>query len=113
MPDHSQILDEQKISLAQSTRVLGTEDKPVHLSTALRAILKGIRTPSGDRIHLEALRVGGRWITSREAVERFASRLTAAALREPQQASAPPIHTSRQREKELDRVDRRLDAAGF
>jgi len=41
-------------------------------------IRRGIGTPAG-RIRLEAARMGGRWITSREALERFTRALTAGA----------------------------------
>src|ERR1051326_8754025 len=47
-----------------------------HLSTVLRWILKGSRGPNGERVRLEATRLGGRWMTSREAIQRFAERLT-------------------------------------
>jgi hypothetical protein len=113
MTDHSQILDEHKIDLHETTRLLGTNGKPTHLSTALRAITKGIKSPLGDRVFLEALRLGGRWITSREAVERFTARLTAAALGDTSNVGAPPNRTTRQRQRELDRVDRELTQAGF
>ena len=64
MADHSQIFDEQKIDLRQATRLLGPNGRPTHLSTVVRAIIKGIKLQSGDRVFLEALRFGGRWITS-------------------------------------------------
>src|SRR5262249_12923326 len=84
MPGHSQILDEHRISLHETPRLLGPDGRPTHLSTALRAITKGVKTTTGERVKLEALRVGGRWITSREAVERFIMKLTGAALGEPE-----------------------------
>lgn len=113
MFDHSKILDEQKIDLHQTTRLLGAHGKPTHLSTAVRAITKGIKLPSGERVFLEALRLGGRWITSREAVERFTTRLTMAALGDASRADTPAIRTTKQRRRELDRVERELNGAGF
>jgi hypothetical protein len=47
-----------------------------HLSTLLRWITRGAKAPSGQRVLLEAVRLGGRWMTSREALQRFAERLT-------------------------------------
>jgi Protein of unknown function (DUF1580) len=110
MPGHSQILDERRISLHETTRLLGTDGRPTHLSTALRAITRGVKSTTGARVKLEALRVGGRWVTSREAVERFIMKLTGAALGEPEM---PAVETSAQRERELARVDRELVVAGF
>ncbi len=47
--------------------------KATHVSTVLRWIQKGVKG-----VRLEATRLGGRWLTSAEAVQRFADRLTAA-----------------------------------
>jgi hypothetical protein len=113
MPDHSRILDEHKIDLHETTRLLGTNDRPTHLSTAIRAITRGIRAQTGERVYLEALRIGGRWVTSREAIARFTACLTSAALGEVPGPAAPPIRTTRQRRRELERVDRQLDEAGL
>jgi hypothetical protein len=110
MPGNSRILDEHRISLHETTRLLGTDGRPTHLSTALRAITRGVKSTTGARVRLEALRVGGRWVTSREAVERFIMKLTGAALGE---SEAPVIQSSAQREHELARVDRELAVAGF
>jgi len=50
--------------------------KRTHASTILRWILNGSRAPDGERVRLEGLRLGGKWVTSREAIQRFAERLT-------------------------------------
>jgi len=113
MPELSQILDEHRINLHETTRLLGTDGCPTHLSTVLRAITKGLKSATGERIRLEALRVGGRWITSREAVERFTARLTSAALDHDGKGAEPPLRSSRQRARELARVDRELDRLGL
>jgi hypothetical protein len=52
----------------------------VHPATVTRWILSGVRSPFGDRVRLEAVRVGHRWMTSREAVRRFVMETTAAAM---------------------------------
>ncbi|VTS01854.1 : DUF1580 [Gemmata massiliana] len=48
-------------------------------STVFRWRTKGTRTAAGAVVKLEAVRVGGRWLTSRGAVARFVAALTAAA----------------------------------
>src|SRR5262245_48947927 len=69
---------EVTISLSQAARLLppGRRGRPVTLSCLLRWVLSGIKAHSGEVVCLEALRLGGRWITSREALQRFAERLT-------------------------------------
>jgi hypothetical protein len=54
----------------------GRDGKKTHLSTLLRWILKGVRTATGQLVKLEALRLGGRWICTRESLQRFAEALT-------------------------------------
>jgi hypothetical protein len=69
--------NETSISLTQAARLLppGRRGRPVTLSCLLRWILDGVKTPHGV-VHLEASRMGGRWLTSVEALERFADRQT-------------------------------------
>src|SRR5262249_18814337 len=68
---------ESLISFAQVPRTLppGRGGRPVTPSCPLRWVLSGVQTPAG-RVYLEAVRLGGRWLTSREALQRFAERLT-------------------------------------
>ena len=70
--------NEQTLSLQQACRMLprGRRGAIPHLSTVLRWILNGIKGPQGTRIKLEAVRLGSRWVTSVEALQRFADRLT-------------------------------------
>jgi hypothetical protein len=72
------IASETTLSLTQAARLLppGRRGQPVTLSCLLRWVLEGAKAPDGARVRLEALRVGGRWITSREAIQRFAVALT-------------------------------------
>jgi hypothetical protein len=44
--------------------------RPIHYTTALRWAQRGIRG-----VRLEAVRLGHRWVTSLEALDRFAARL--------------------------------------
>ncbi len=77
------------------------------LSCVLRWVLKGLKGPHGRLIRLEAVRLGGRWITSREAIQRFADALTPRLDGEP----APVPRTPCQRRKAAERAERELDEA--
>jgi hypothetical protein len=79
------------ISLSQAARMLppGRRGRPVTLSCLLRWVLDGVKSPSG-RVRLEAVRMGGRWITSVEALERFACRQTPSVPQESLQSSSTP-----------------------
>src|SRR5438128_2214980 len=80
------LTQEPPISLAEAAKSIpsGRGAKRTHISTVFRWISRGV---SGVR--LEALRLGGRWVTSREAVQRFAERLTA------ERSGAQPTLTTR------------------
>jgi uncharacterized protein DUF1580 len=64
------------LAVAASETPPGRNGKRTHLSTILRWILTGAKAPDGSRVRLEAIRLGGRWFTTREALQRFAERLT-------------------------------------
>ena len=66
------------ISLTQAARLLppARNGRPVTLGCILRWIVQGAKNPAGKRVHLEAVRLGGRWITSKQALQRFAEALT-------------------------------------
>ena len=72
------ISSESTLSLTQAARLLppGRRGRPASLSCVLRWVLDGARDPSGERVRLEAARLGGRWVTSLEALRRFSERLT-------------------------------------
>jgi hypothetical protein len=63
------VQSEAVLSLSEASRAV-CPGRPVHLSTLYRWIAPGVR---GQR--LEAVRVGGRTLTSKEALTRFLSRL--------------------------------------
>jgi hypothetical protein len=69
--------NDNTISLSQAARMLPPRrrGRPVTLSCLLRWVLDGVKSPSG-RVRLEAVGMGGRWITSVEALERFAAQQT-------------------------------------
>jgi hypothetical protein len=100
---------ESPISLNEAARSVppSRSAKRTHLSTILRWILKGAKAPSGEIVKLEALRLGGKWITTREALQRFAEALTPDLQAEPPQS--PRSSTARQSAsqraaQELDRI---------
>jgi hypothetical protein len=83
--------------------------KKTHLSTLLRWILTGCKAPSGELVRLEGLRLGNRWMTTREALQRFAQALT------PPLGDSPvsPPRTPGQRQRAAERAARRLEEAGI
>jgi hypothetical protein len=102
---------ETPISLTAAARSVPSSrgGKPTHISTLLRWILSGVKAPSGEVVRLEAIRLGGKWITSREALQRFAERLT------PILAGSPPPtpRTQTARLRAADRAARELERVGI
>jgi hypothetical protein len=86
-------------------RSRGAKSGRVAFSTVLRWVVKGVQGPNGKIVRLEALRVGGRWITSHEAIGRFAERLTPAFAAKPE---AVPRSAGRQR-RAAERAGRKLE----
>jgi hypothetical protein len=72
------ITNDTILSLPQAGRMLppGRGNRPVTLSCLMRWILRGARSPSGELVRLEAVRLGKRWVTSTEAMQRFVEALT-------------------------------------
>jgi len=101
---------EQTESLSQAARTLppGRAGRPVSISCMLRWILEGVRLPSGDRARLEAIRLGGRWLTSKEALQRFAEAQTPNL---DAHAKSPRTPTARSKASEC--VERELEKAGI
>jgi hypothetical protein len=69
---------ETPLTLTTVTHVIppGRNGRRTHISTILRWIMKGAKAPDGTLVKLEAARLGGRWMTTREALRRFSERLT-------------------------------------
>jgi hypothetical protein len=88
---------EKPIPLAEAAKLVppGRQGKRTHLSTLLRWILAGSRNPAGERVCLQAVRIGGRWMTSRESLQRFAEALTPRT--DQPTPAAPRTPTARQR----------------
>src|SRR5262245_44383994 len=104
---------ETNLSLAQASHdplfPPGRNGARPTLSCILRWILNGVKGPSGDRIRLEAIRLGARWITSREAIQRFAERLTPRVDGQP----VPTPRTATQQSKAAKRAAKELEKMGI
>jgi hypothetical protein len=102
---------EQPIRLHEAARLagLGRGGRPIHFSTVLRWILKGVKSPSGATVRLEALRIGAHWVTSREALQRFSERLTPRLDAE----EAPAVRSPAKRQRASERAAHELDKLGI
>lgn len=100
------LLGESKITLTEAGALVGTDGDPTHVSTMNRYVQRGARAGSGERVRLEAFRIGARWVTTREAVARFVAALTS----KPDAAPAPQPPTRSKRA--ADRAGEQLAALG-
>ena len=103
---------ERGLSLAEAAKLIPPSrgGKRTHLSTILRWILHGAKGPQGSVVRLEAVRLGGRWLTTYEAIHRFTERLT------PQLDSAALTATPRtpgKRQRAAEQTARELDEIGI
>jgi hypothetical protein len=100
---------EKLISLVQAARMMprGRRDGAVHLSTVLRWILRGVKRPDGETVKLEAIRIGCRWLTSVESLQRFGDELT------PCDAHAEVPRTPGKRERAIRRAEKELERIGI
>jgi hypothetical protein len=75
---------ESILSLKEAAKILPSfrSGRPVSFACVWRWVQKGCRATNGRKVKLEALRLGSRWITSREALQRFAEQLTAESAEE-------------------------------
>lgn len=67
-------------------------------STVFRWVTQGTKATDGSRVKLEAVRVGGRWLTSDQAIARFVAALTGGATAA--ETPAPRQPSARQRSSE-------------
>jgi hypothetical protein len=101
------------LSLAAAGRLFpGHRGSPaVDPSTVFRWKAKGL--PAGGRtVKLEAVRVGGRWLTSGAAVARFVAALTAAAAPPDPVSSQPATRTPTARRRAAEKAAAALKAMG-
>jgi hypothetical protein len=107
----SALTDETLLPLARAAELVppARSGKRCHLSTLLRWIIDGCRSPSGTVVRLEGVRLGNRWMTSREALQRFADRLTPRPDGDP----SPAPRTPAARRRASERAAAELDNAGI
>lgn len=109
-----QVLNEiqsgEGLSLSAAGRLFPAHRGPgtVDPSTVFRWVTKGAKTPAGSLMKLEAVRVGGRWLTSRSALTRFVAALTAAVDPTP----PPPPRSATERKKASDAAGKKLAQMG-
>lgn len=78
-------------------------------SSVWRWMTRGISLPDGRRAKLEAARIGGRVLTSEQAIRRFISAQIADGPAEP----TPTPRTPRQRERAAERAGEQLERIGI
>ncbi len=105
------ILDEDKLTLEEARAELGTSGTPCNFSTVYNAVTKGSQLPDDSRLPLEAVRVGGRWITSKQAIERFVTALTEAWSG--RATGAPTVTTKKELSRRLEKANAELTAMGI
>lgn len=95
---------EHLLTLSAATRTLpGRTGRGIHVSTIWRWAQRGVRG-----VRLETILIGGIRHTSREALQRFFERTTAAA-----DGEAPPARTPKQRERAIRAAEKELAASGI
>jgi hypothetical protein len=85
-----------------------TKPVPVHPATLARWVTTGVRGPDGTVVRLEAVRLGGRWVTDDAALARFSQRLTP-----DYSGDDAGIRTPTSRSRSAEAADKALVAAGF
>jgi hypothetical protein len=107
----AEILSGSGLSLGQAARCFPPyrESRPINPTTIFRWITSGVRLPDGTRLRLEARRVGGRWLTSREAIKRFIDAQTPNFVADPTAAPRTPT----QRAKAAERAAAELSRLGL
>jgi hypothetical protein len=83
----------------------------VNPATVWRWVMKGQKSKRGAVVKLEAVRVGGRWLTTRSAVARFVTTLTEMEELEPVSPHAR-IRSPAERRRASERAARYLEAHG-
>jgi hypothetical protein len=105
------LLLEEVYSFAQATRFVppARNGKKTHISTLLRWAIKGAKAPNGTIVRLEAMRLGGRWVTSREAIQRFMAALTPRL----DGGDGPCVRTATSRQRASESAQQKLEKLGM
>lgn len=100
--------DEQILTFSEAAKTLPrVNGRRPHASTLWRWARKGIQG-----IHLETRRLGGRFVTSLEALDRFSERLAEANPLETK-ADIPRRSQPRHRARDIEAAEQRLAKAGI
>ena len=106
---------ERLISLKEAATLLPScrQGRPTHVSKLLRLVLNGQTSSDGMKVRLEAVKAGGSWATSVEALQRFFEATTPRPNEQlPTSGGAITSSASRSRGN-TDRVARELDHIGI
>jgi hypothetical protein len=106
------ITSDDTLTLSEACALLprGRNGAKPHLSTLLRWILQGAPAPGGQRVRLGAVRCGGKWITSRQALREFTEALTPRLASDPAPA---PSRTPGRRQRAGERAGKQLEKLGI
>jgi len=102
---------EELLSLAKAAKLIppARRGKKCHISTLLRWITSGAKTPSGETVRLDAVRLPRGWVTTIGALERFITALTPDMATE----RPPPPRSPAARQRASARAERELDKVGI
>lgn len=105
------LTSETLLSLAQAARRFPPYrlGRPVSPATIWRWCRRGVQVPGVGTVYLESLRLSGRWLTSVQAISRFAARQT------PPMDTPPPAtpRTPRGRDRAAERAGAELRKLGI
>jgi hypothetical protein len=101
---------ESILSLRDAAKLIppARRGRPVSFQCILRWAMEGARSPTGERVKLKAIRLGGRWVTSRESLQRFAEALTPRSDNIMSKSRTP-----RQRRRAAERAEAELERMGI
>jgi hypothetical protein len=109
----TQLLNGEKlIGLAEVVKSLPgyRDNEEVHPSTVSRWITQGAKGKDGQKVKLEAARVGNRWLTSHEALARFSIALSGTT--ETTTSSVPQIANSAKLSRASKKAAEQLEKMG-
>jgi hypothetical protein len=88
--------------------------RQVSPETLARWITRGVNGPGGCRVHLDAVRLGGRWVSTEAALARFIAALTPSQTDTSDQAAAQTKpQAARTRQDAQERARQELDRLGI
>lgn len=99
-------------SLAQAAKLIpSNKTTTVSPCTVWRWCTTGVRALDGRQVKLDAIRIGGRWVTSVEAIDRFSRDLTGVAAED--EVRPTPSRSPSKRQSASARAAEKLQAAGI